>query len=709
MIFAYQRLNSAWRDPALLGVIMAGLVFLALLLVFGGAGEELSSYGALGLVVVALLGTLMTAPHWPSPWLRAAAWLPWPILVWAALGLLPGFTYLGLAPHPYWEALQSLGLTSAWPSAAVAPVTGLYILALLTAFAVFWQWILRAALAETCAKGLLLLVAVGGTCFAAYGLFEFVRGNTMVLWLPKEAYQGVLSATFISRNHAATMLGLGILAATGLALLRIGEVSGRLPPLQRLKALWLLVLKPGAGWWLAVAVQWSALILTSSRAGLTVALLGWVVLLVALAMARPVVRLWLLGLLGLCLGVGALLLGVLGQNLAARAEALQQADGRAALVQLSGQVIDNGPWVGHGLGGWAGAAVALRGPEVWPQQLDHFGNAHNLYLQTQAELGWPGLLGLLALGGLVLAGLLHGLMTRRRQVIYPAVGLAALGLVAAHSVVDFPLFVPAVMVALMLLVAAGLAQSFRSPDAPLGLAWPARLVRALIPALLSALLAVLVWLQLPLWQAAPVIKQIQAGVLPTGPALVAAGKALQQCVQRAAWQAKCQAGLLQVKLVQLQRLPEVLPAGSPQYKAWLANLEAHGTEALRLAPASPIEAYELAKVTWAQERPQRAALWLTHSILMAPYEQILSAARLPLVYALIQHPAVAAEERSILTDHLANLWRQNPYLLWRALQRNGLDPLLLAQSLAGRPWFDEAQWPNVAEAPWPLGKPAQSP
>ena len=53
-----------------------------------------------------------------------------------------------------------------------------------------------------------------------------------------------------------------------------------------------------------------------------------------------------------------------------------------------------------------------------------------------------------------------GIRRRRRDRIYPAIGVAATALVAAHSTVDFSLQIPAVAVSYAFLLGLGCAQSF---------------------------------------------------------------------------------------------------------------------------------------------------------------------------------------------------------------------------------------------------------
>ncbi len=89
-----------------------------------------------------------------------------------------------------------------------------------------------------------------------------------------------------------------------------------------------------------------------------------------------------------------------------------------------------------------------------------YARAHNTYLENALELGLPGAAALFAaVGGLSLLTL-RGVRRRRRDAVYPCIGFAATTLVAAHSLVDFSLQIPAVALTYSLLMGAACAQSW---------------------------------------------------------------------------------------------------------------------------------------------------------------------------------------------------------------------------------------------------------
>ncbi len=47
--------------------------------------------------------------------------------------------------------------------------------------------------------------------YAIYGVAALVFTPNMLLWTDKLAYQGSLTATFVNRNTAATLMGMGLI------------------------------------------------------------------------------------------------------------------------------------------------------------------------------------------------------------------------------------------------------------------------------------------------------------------------------------------------------------------------------------------------------------------------------------------------------------------------------------------------------------------
>jgi O-antigen ligase len=126
--------------------------------------------------------------------------------------------------------------------------------------------------------------------------------------------------------------------------------------------------------------------------------------------------------------------------------------------------IDAAPILGTGAGTFEEVFRFYRTTDI----LDVYMKAHNTYLENILELGFPAALALFSVfaGFVVLTCV--GLRRRRRDVVFPCIGLASTVLVAAHSLVDFSLQIPAVTATYCLIMGAACAQcwSTRKPEDP---------------------------------------------------------------------------------------------------------------------------------------------------------------------------------------------------------------------------------------------------
>src|SRR5262249_31595794 len=87
----------------------------------------------------------------------------------------------------------------------------------LTYAGVFWV-ALQLACERAFADRAIRWIAVAGFVYAAYGIAMHVLGIERILWIPKWAYQGFLTSTFVNRNSYATYAALGFFCALALLL-----------------------------------------------------------------------------------------------------------------------------------------------------------------------------------------------------------------------------------------------------------------------------------------------------------------------------------------------------------------------------------------------------------------------------------------------------------------------------------------------------------
>ena len=128
--------------------------------------------------------------------------------------------------------------------------------------------------------------------YAAYGIAALVLTPNLLLWAPKLAYRGSLTATFVNHNTAATFLGAGAilwfcLACLSLQSLRYSSIRLLLLVPSNERVVFTIILHSVAG-----LVCFVALLLTGSRGGLICTALGLLVAIVLMVTNRLRPRLW---------------------------------------------------------------------------------------------------------------------------------------------------------------------------------------------------------------------------------------------------------------------------------------------------------------------------------------------------------------------------------------------------------------------------------
>jgi O-antigen ligase len=389
----------------------------------------------------------------------------WPMaLAFGLVALWIVLQSLSLTPagwhHPLWKSAadaldgQTGGAISLNPYDTISGLTRL--LAYAGIFWIAWQYCRRAQRA----RQTMLAVVYGGLAYAFYGLVVYLSGAETILIFRKVAYLGDLTSTFVNRNSYATYAGLGLVCATGLVFALVtqameGGGGGR----ERLIRVVDQVI--GRGWPLVLAwiVLFVALVLAHSRAGFLSTLLGLLALLAGAGLTRAVDRRLALVFGGLC-AVGLIWgLGVGGDALLERLLQTSLASEERPIVyeRTLAAIRDTGA-LGTGFGTFEEAFRFYRTPEIQ----GNFNMAHNTYLENALELGPPAAIALYGVFAGFAALCIYGLRQRRRDAVYPCIGFAATVLVAAHSLIDFSLQIPAVTATYMLIMGVACAQCWSS-------------------------------------------------------------------------------------------------------------------------------------------------------------------------------------------------------------------------------------------------------
>lgn len=387
--------------------------------------------------IVALFGVAVT---WATLQMSTITPVDWSHPLWLSSGTVLG---KGLAGYP-----------------TVNPhLTGSAILRLLTYGGVFWL-ALQYGRRSSRAKQLFYSIALAGLAYGAYGLVIEFSGAEMILWYEKTAYRGNLTSTFVNRNSYATYAGLGLLCTTGLLIQLVGEANDEFD--ERAERLRRLVTKFSEGCWVLL-VAWvvlaTALLLTDSRGGILSTCIGLITLFVGLSVSRDISRHHAGIMAAIVLTGGIAFFSLSGGTVLQRlTETTLEGAIRPDIYGLTIEAISDRPWLGTGYGTF---------PEVFRIYRDEsiggiVEKAHNTYLELALELGIPAALALLLAVVVVAMYCGVGIRRRRRDSIYPALGLAATVLVGTHSLVDFSLQIPAVAVTYSLILGAACAQSWSS-------------------------------------------------------------------------------------------------------------------------------------------------------------------------------------------------------------------------------------------------------
>lgn len=295
--------------------------------------------------------------------------------------------------------------------------------------------------------------------YAIYGIVVETSGVDRVLWFPKsQGHIGQLSATFLDRNSFAAYAGLGLVAAMSLLFrpaMRKGDMESGWRFATRALAeymfarTWLIML--------AATILFIAILMTHSRAGLAVAILGVSTYLGFIALTRNSRRFVLAGG-GAIMVLASLIFVIAGNGTITRlTNPTSGAEVRNVIYHGTTDAIATAPLVGSGANTFADVFPMYR-DETVPVTITR---AHNMYLEEAMELGIPAAVMLvLAILWIVLI-CSASLRYFGRLAHLPCMGIAATALVGTHALVDYNLNIPAVTVTYTALLAVACAQALR--------------------------------------------------------------------------------------------------------------------------------------------------------------------------------------------------------------------------------------------------------
>jgi O-antigen ligase len=289
--------------------------------------------------------------------------------------------------------------------------------------------------------------------YAIYGIAALVFTPNLVLWAPKLAYRGSLTATFINHNTAATYVGAGAIlwACASFRALQSFPISSLrillLTPSNERLAFSIIARLVGT------LVCFFALLLTRSRGGLICCCLALLAAIMLMIANRQKMNFWQI----VGSGLAALAVSFIWFSQTGRigSEGLMD-DGRWAVYGRCIDAIMQRPLLGAGAGTFADLFPSLRDGSLSTWGIWDY--AHSTILEIAVEMGLP--VAAMVVGGALVSIVILAKATLRakdhkaRQ-LAAITGIAVLG--CLHSIIDFPLQIPGCLVVFGILLGCGLA------------------------------------------------------------------------------------------------------------------------------------------------------------------------------------------------------------------------------------------------------------
>ncbi len=378
------------------------------------------------------------------------------VVAWAAIQTVP------LVPadwrHDLWaEAEAVLGIKLAAPVSLDPHRTWTAVMRLLTYGGIFLLTF-QLCMSTNRSERLVRLLIVMTLAYAGYGLVVESAGLKTVLWYAKADRGGNLSSTFLYRNAVATYAALGLLCALAM-LFRPSMRRGDLDVGWRFATRALGDYFFARSWtmMLSCSILFAAILMTHSRAGLGVTVIGVGIFLAIMAWTRRRKRYVLLSIA--VIGLATVTMFAMGgdRTMGRMGLAFSAAAERAEVYGRTIDAIAQSPTTGVGYGTFADVFPMHRGEGLRAPFL----RAHNTYLENALELGVPATAALVLAIGWIVIICASAVLRHRRRAFLPCLGISATVMIGLHATVDYSLQIPAVAIVYAAILGAACAQSFR--------------------------------------------------------------------------------------------------------------------------------------------------------------------------------------------------------------------------------------------------------
>lgn len=362
--------------------------------------------------------------------------------------LLPGALYGGVLSWAAYQASTGLSLDADATWSAIAA---------LSAYAACFWIAAQVGRSRTTARRVVDAVALFGAALSVYGIAAHLTGVNPILGDDPTVNRERLTATFANPNSFAFVAATAALASLSAIDRRLSEELGDFARVKDvLRAIqsrsWLFALA-----FLACLI---ALFLTASRGGVIVAALAVFVWLALRRGAGQQGRSGSVGRVAALLGALIFAIGLFvgsDQILDRLSETDQFDAGRSEIFATTWIAIADHTETGVGLGAYEeGVKPYLRdglATQTWAK-------AHNLYLELMLELGLPAFLAWATALGLISVRIGIGALRRQGTRDVTVFAASLLALATTHSLIDFPLQMPATACLFAVILGLGWAQSW---------------------------------------------------------------------------------------------------------------------------------------------------------------------------------------------------------------------------------------------------------
>lgn len=369
------------------------------------------------------------------------------LLIWLIIQVIP----IGSVLSPFSIVLPGGVITS--ETISTAPGATWLMLVRIATYGLFFVLALEAGAKDSRSSLMLTIIFWALVAHGGFSLVQLTQFGDTILGLPKIAYMGVATGTFVNRNSFATFLAIGL--SVGISLLPAILSAKRARNETVMDKIFRLFFHVAG-----LFVIMVALLATQSRMGLFAGLFGaFVVLLFVLKQSRYWKFLIPAAIL-FAAGAALLIVWTFGQGVLERALDLEgSSESRMNLYVQVWDVILTRPWTGYGGGAFSLFFPAFFGPPL--NLVGFWDKAHNTYLALFSELGIPAGALLIISSAMLFGRILWSQVTGTTLSPARLTAIGAMLTCAVHSLVDFSLEIQANSFLFVAVIALGLAASIR--------------------------------------------------------------------------------------------------------------------------------------------------------------------------------------------------------------------------------------------------------